>query len=112
MISHRPSAPSSASHVRSWRPSFDSIIVGIQAGNIDVAMSAMYDNNDPPGARWHFVDYAQDGTAMLVLKGNPEGITTFEGLAGKNVGCEKGTTQADPLAESQQTFLNSGASPQ
>lgn len=76
---------------------FDSIIIGIQAGNLDVAMSGMYDKPSRQ-EEVDFVDYAQDGTAMLVLKGNPEGITSFADLAGRNVGCEKGTTQAEALA--------------
>ena len=50
------------------KTSFDSIIVGIQAGNLDVAMSAMYDNKTRQETV-DFVDYAQDGTAMLVLEG-------------------------------------------
>ena len=31
------------------KASFDSIIIGIQAGNYDIAMSGMYDNKLPPG---------------------------------------------------------------
>jgi polar amino acid transport system substrate-binding protein len=89
------------------KTSFDSIIVGIQAGNLDVAMSSMYDNK----ARQQtvdFVDYAKDGTAMLVLKGNPEKITGFNDLAGKNIGCEKGTTQADALTKLNEVFKAAG----
>jgi polar amino acid transport system substrate-binding protein len=87
--------------------SFDSIIIGIKAGNLDVAMSAMYDNKTRQ-EEVDFVDYAKDGTGMLVLKGNPEGITTFADLAGKNVGCEKGTTQADALASLNERFKAEG----
>jgi polar amino acid transport system substrate-binding protein len=45
---------------------------------------------------------------MLVLKGNPNGIKTFADLAGKNVGCEKGTTQADALAGLNEQFKAEG----
>ena len=45
---------------------------------------------------------------MLVLKGNPDGIKGFEDLAGKNVGCEKGTTQADALAALNERFKSEG----
>ncbi len=86
---------------------FDSIIIGIQAGNLDVAMSAMYDNKTRQ-EEVDFVDYAMDGTGMVVLKGNPEGITSFADLAGKNVGCEKGTTQADALAALNEQFKAEG----
>jgi polar amino acid transport system substrate-binding protein len=45
-----------------------------------------------------FVDYAKDGTALLVAKGNPEKIAGWLDLSGKAVGAEKGTTQAAALA--------------
>lgn len=89
------------------KTAFDSIIIGIQAGNLDVAMSAMYDNKTRQ-EEVDFVDYAKDGTGMVVLKGNPEGIATFADLAGKNVGCEKGTTQADALAVLNEHFRAEG----
>jgi polar amino acid transport system substrate-binding protein len=87
--------------------SFDGIIVGMQAGNYDIAMSAMYDNKTRQETV-DFVDYAQDGTALLVLKGNPSNITGFESLAGQNVGAEKGTTQADALADLNSIFESEG----
>jgi polar amino acid transport system substrate-binding protein len=89
------------------KTSFDSIIVGIQAGNLDVAMSSMYDNTTRQKTV-DFVDYAKDGTGMLVLAGNPNKIKGFADLAGKNVGCEKGTTQADALAGLNETFKSQG----
>jgi polar amino acid transport system substrate-binding protein len=89
------------------KASFDGIIVGIQAGNYDVAMSAMYDNAERQ-ALVDFVDYSQDGTALLVKKGNPEGIMSFEDLAGKAVAAEKGTTQAASLAALNERFKTEG----
>jgi polar amino acid transport system substrate-binding protein len=89
------------------KASFDGIIIGIQAGNYDAAMSSMYDNL----ARQEtldFVDYAQDGTGLLVKKGNPEGIKGFADLAGKSVGCEKGTSQAAALATLNEQFKAEG----
>ncbi len=92
------------------KASFDGIIIGIQAGNYDLAMSAMYDNK-PRQETVDFVDYAQDGTGMLVKKGNPEGIKSFADLAGKNVGAEKGTTQAAALAALNEQFKADGKPP-
>jgi polar amino acid transport system substrate-binding protein len=89
------------------KTSFDSIIIGMQAGNLDAAMSSMYDKQ----ARQKvvdFVDYAKDGTGILVLKGNPDGIKSFADLAGKNVGCEKGTSQADALVKLNVQFKSEG----
>ncbi len=89
------------------KASFDGIIVGIQAGNYDAAMSAMYDNAERQEIV-DFVDYAQDGTAMLVKKGNPEKLKTFADLSGKNVAAEKGTTQAAALAALNEQFKAEG----
>jgi polar amino acid transport system substrate-binding protein len=87
--------------------SFDGILVGIQAGNYDVAMSAMYDNAERQELV-DFVNYAQDGTAMLVKKGNPEKLKTFEDLSGKAVAAEAGTTQAAALAALNEQFKAEG----
>jgi polar amino acid transport system substrate-binding protein len=89
------------------KASFDGIIIGIQAGNYNAAMSSMYDNKLRQETL-DFVDYAKDGTGMLVKKGNPEKIKTFADLAGKNVGCEKGTTQAGALATLNEKFKADG----
>ncbi len=87
--------------------SFDGILVGIQAGNYDVAMSAMYDNAERQELV-DFVNYAQDGTAMLVKKGNPEKLKTFADLSGKAVAAEAGTTQAAALAALNEQFKAEG----
>lgn len=76
---------------------FDSLLVAIGAGNIDAIMSSMYDDMTRQ-KQADFVDYAKDGTALLVAKGNPEKITGWLDLSGKAVGAEKGTTQAAALA--------------
>jgi polar amino acid transport system substrate-binding protein len=77
---------------------FASLLTGLQAGNIDVIMSSMYDDLTRQ-KQADFVDYAKDGTALLVAKGNPEKIATWMDLSGKAVGAEKGTTQAAALAK-------------
>lgn len=89
------------------KASFDGILIGIQAGNYDLAMSGMYDNKLRQDTV-DFVDYAQDGTGLLVRKGNPEGIKGFADLAGKAVGAEKGTTQAAALATLNEQFKAEG----
>ncbi len=75
---------------------FDSLLIAIEAGNIDVIMSSMYDDMTRQ-KQADFVDYAKDGTALLVKKGNPEKIKGWVDLSGKAVGVEKGTTQAAAL---------------
>jgi polar amino acid transport system substrate-binding protein len=86
---------------------FDSIIIGIQAGNFDIAMSAMYDNKKRQETV-DFVDYAQDGTALLVKKGNPAGLKGFADLSGKPVAAERGTTQAAALQSLNEEFKKQG----
>ena len=71
----RPSARRSASRRRSTRRPFDSIILSIKGGKNDMIMSDMYDNAEREGQGVSFVDYAFDGTSILVKKGNPDGIT-------------------------------------
>ena len=71
---------------------FDSIIPALQAGKVDTVFSAMYDNATREKVV-DFVDYAKDGTALLVKKGNPAHITGLTSLAGKTVAVEAGTTQ-------------------
>ncbi|OFW63003.1 MAG: hypothetical protein A2Y74_04010, partial [Actinobacteria bacterium RBG_13_63_9] len=86
---------------------FDNCIPSLLSGKNDIIMSGMYDNlfrrNDVD-----FVDYAWDGTSMLVLTGNPEGIVALDSLAGKTVGCERGTTQAVLLENLNEQFKSEG----
>jgi polar amino acid transport system substrate-binding protein len=86
---------------------FDSLVIGLKAGNVDVIMSSMYDDLTRQ-KQADFVDYATDGTGLLVMKGNPEKINGFMDMAGKSVGCEKGTTQAASLAKLNELFKSQG----
>ena len=87
---------------------FDSIILSIKGGKNDMIMSDMYDNAEREGQGVSFVDYAYDGTSILVKKGNPDGITTLDDLAGKTVACESGTTQQAFLQKQNKTFAAAG----
>jgi polar amino acid transport system substrate-binding protein len=86
---------------------FDGIIPSLESGKNDIIMSAMYDNLSRREVV-DFVDYAYDGTSMLVMAGNPEGITDLESLAGKTVGCEIGTTQAVLLENTNEQLQTAG----
>lgn len=89
---------------------FDSIIPALQAGKADIVMSAMYDNVAREKVLT-FVDYAKDGTALLVLKGNPQHITDLASLAGKTVSAESGTTQLLLAQKLQAQFKAEGKAP-
>ncbi len=87
---------------------FDSIILSIKGGKNDMIMSDMYDNLQREQQGVSFVDYALDGTSILVKKGNPQGITNLDSLAGKTVACESGTTQQALLQKLNTQFASSG----
>ena len=87
---------------------FDSIILSIKGGKNDMIMSDMYDNAEREAQGITFVDYAYDGTSVLVKKGNPMGVTNLDSLAGKTVACESGTTQQAFLQKLNKTFAGSG----
>ena len=86
---------------------FDAIIPALQAGKADVVFSCMYDNAERQKVL-DFVDYAKDGTALLVKKGNPDKITGIQSLAGKTVAVESGTTQLVLLQKAQAQFKANG----
>ncbi len=86
---------------------FDDTIPSLQAGKNDIVMSAMYDQLVRREVV-DFVDYAWDGTSLLILKGNPEGLTDLLSLTGKAVGCESGTTQAVLLENINEQLKGAG----
>jgi polar amino acid transport system substrate-binding protein len=89
---------------------FDSIILNIKAGKNDMIMSDMYDNQERQNSGITFVDYALDGTSMLVKKGNPSGVTNLDSLVGQTVACESGTTQQAFLQSLNKQFASAGKS--
>ncbi len=70
---------------------FDGLIPGLQAGRWDVVMSSMSDTEQRRAAV-DFVDYFNAGGAIMVKKGNPEGIKTLEDLCGRTVVLAKGSS--------------------
>jgi polar amino acid transport system substrate-binding protein len=89
------------------RLNFASIILSIQAGKNDMVMSDMYDNAERQ-AVLKFVDYAEDTTSALVLKGNPQAISTQDSMSGKTIACESGTTQQKLLQKLNSQFQAAG----
>ncbi len=86
---------------------FADILIGIDSGKYDIGMSAFTDKLSRQ-EKYDFVDYAQDGTGILVKKGNPKKITGIESLSGKTVGTEKGTTQADSVTAINEILKSEG----
>ena len=86
---------------------FDSIIPSMLSGKADLGISTFYDTPDRQKVV-DIVDYAKDGSGILVLKGNPEGIVGLDSLAGKVVSVQKGTTQYDFLVKTNEEFAAAG----
>ncbi|WP_327309048.1 ABC transporter substrate-binding protein [Streptomyces sp. NBC_01298] len=88
---------------------FDGIVPAIQAGKFDAAMSAMTDNKERQ-AVVDFVDYSVSGSGIMVIKGNPEKITTLDDLCGKKAAVQAATNQLDLLKENQAKCKAAGKS--
>lgn len=75
---------------------WDGIIPSLQSGLHDVIISGMNDTVERQETLV-FVDYFKAGFAIIVKKGNPEGITTLTDLCGKTVAVIISTVQGDLL---------------
>jgi polar amino acid transport system substrate-binding protein len=72
---------------------FDGIVLAIKGGRRDMIMSAMGDHADREKAGVTFVDYAYDGSGFVILKNNPQNITTLDSIAGKVVALQQWNAQ-------------------
>ena len=73
---------------------WDGIIPSLQSGKHDIIMSGMNDTVERQKVL-DFVDYFNAGFAIVVPKGNPEGIKNLADLCGKNVAIQTATSQID-----------------
>jgi polar amino acid transport system substrate-binding protein len=86
---------------------FDKLLAQVGHGDLDLAMSAMTDTLEREKLA-DFVNYFTAGTAIVVQRGNPTGVTELNDLCGKAVAVEEATTQVDLLARTQK---NCGTAP-
>ncbi|MHB1487728.1 MAG: ABC transporter substrate-binding protein [Acidimicrobiales bacterium] len=79
---------------------FPALIPALDAGKFDAILNSM---DDLPTREKvvTFVDYAIDGAAFMVKKGNPAGITTLSSLCGKSIALLQGSMQVT-LVQNQQ----------
>lgn len=82
--------------------SFPGLIPGLQSGQWQLAMSSMSDTEERRQAV-NFVDYFTAGGAIMVPKGNPEGIQTIDDLCGQKVVGAKGSSNLAILTEHNDT---------
>ena len=85
---------------------FDSIIPGLAANKYDLGMSSFTDTKERE-ATVDFVTYLTAGTSLYVKKGD-SAVTSFSDLCGKSAAVEKGTIQADAIAEQSKKCKASG----
>lgn len=86
--------------VRFVNVSFTSLLGQVRTGKVDLAMSAITDT-PARSQSVDFVNYFSAGTAIVVQRGNPAGITDITDLCGKVTAVEKGVTQVDLLERAQ-----------
>jgi polar amino acid transport system substrate-binding protein len=79
---------------------FSDVLPDVIHHRTDLVMSAVTDTAERE-RKVDFVNYFEAGTAIVVQRGNPAGITDLVGLCGQTVAVEKGTVQVDLLARSQ-----------
>jgi polar amino acid transport system substrate-binding protein len=80
--------------------SFSDLLPQLRRHKIDIAMASMTDNAERE-KQADFVNYFQAGTAIIVQRGNPQGISTLKDLCGKVVAVAEGTVQVDLLRRTQ-----------
>lgn len=89
---------------------FEGLIAAVETGKCDAAISGM----SPLPERLEratFVVYQQNGTLILVQKGNPEQISDLDSLSGLRVGVMIGSTQSKVLEEKNAELEAAGKDP-
>jgi polar amino acid transport system substrate-binding protein len=77
---------------------FDGLLTALDGGRFDLVVAAVTDTKDRE-KQYDFVDYFLTGQAIVVKKGNPEGIHGIAELCGKSVAVLKASTQEKLLGQ-------------
>ena len=77
---------------------FDPLIPAIEAGQIDIILSAMTITEERQ-LRINFIPYFTAGTGILVRAGNPHGIQQVDDLCGLRVAVEEATIHEEALRD-------------
>ena len=90
-----------------WQPApFPTILLGVQSGKYDVAMSSFTINAERKQAV-NMVSYYSAGTLWAVLKGNPKKVDPKD-VCGKSIGVQNATTQKDEMDAATKKCTDSG----
>jgi polar amino acid transport system substrate-binding protein len=87
--------------------SFDSLVPAVAADRADFAFSSIGDLKARQ-AQVDFVDYFRAGMAIMVVAGNPEGLSDVESLCGHSVAVNKGTFQEGKALEQSDACTAAG----
>ena len=90
---------------------FANMITAMQAKRFDIIMSAMNDTAERRAKNADFIDYFSAGSAILVKKGNPQGVQSLDSLCGKTVALQQGTVQVDQ-AKAQNAKCKTAGTPE
>ena len=80
--------------------SFSDLLPQLRRHKIDIVMASMTDTGERE-KQADFVNYFQAGTAILVQRGNPQGISDLNDLCGRVVAVAEDTVQVDLLRRTQ-----------
>ncbi|WP_017791742.1 ABC transporter substrate-binding protein [Leucobacter salsicius] len=87
---------------------FETVIPALQAKKFDIIMSGMNDTIEREGTL-NFVEELYAGFAIVVKKGNPEGIKQLTDLCGTSVAVQKASAQLGLLEDLKKECVASGA---
>ncbi len=82
--------------------SFSDLLPQLKRHKIDVVMASMTDTAERE-RQADFVNYFQAGTAIIVQRGNPQGISDLKDLCGRVVAVAEDTVQVDLLRRTQKS---------
>jgi polar amino acid transport system substrate-binding protein len=80
--------------------SFSDLLPQLRRHKFDIVMASMTDNAERE-KHADFVNYFQAGTAIIVQRGNPHGISDLKDLCGRVVAVAEDTVQEDLLGRTQ-----------
>jgi polar amino acid transport system substrate-binding protein len=81
---------------------FSDLLPQLRRHKIDIAMASMTDNAERE-KQADFINYFQAGTAIVVQRGNPQGISDLKDLCGRVVAVAEDTVQVDLLRRTQKS---------
>lgn len=86
---------------------FDGLMPGIVSGRCDMMRSGLYISETRTNVA-DAIPYLRTGPALLVMSGNPTGISSSDDLSGKTVAAQSASANAEILGELSESFEGAG----